>query len=783
MPQENTKVHPLEEFINSESFATKVLNASLNGLYVYDVKLGKNIFINEEYTKLTGYTLCELQAMDDTQFFARFHPEDTERVSDHLQKIVFNNVEVQEIEYRFKTKNGRWIWCFSRDSIFARNKDGSVSQLLGTFFDITRLKNDITERKRAEEALRQNEQKYRVLFNTFPLGITVSDHTGRIVESNAMAEKLLGLPKKEHEARRIDGDQWRIIRPDETPMPANEYASVRALKEKRQIENVEMGIVKTDTETTWINVSAAPLHLEKHGVVVTYNDITPRKKAEQEYKTLFREMLDGFALHEIICDDSGTPVDYRFLDINPAFERMTGLKAESVVGRTVMDVLPGTEIYWIETYGAVALSGDPITFENHSAEIEKHFQVTAFSPAPNQFACIFLDITERKRAEENLQRLNKKLEEKVTERTQVAKDRAKKLQTLVGELTIAEQKERQRIAKILHDHLQQLLVGARINSEILCRSFGEKHNKIAQNVFDLINQSIQTSRSLTAELYPPVLQQGLSAVLKWTVRWMSENHGLTIDLQIDPDIEPKKEDITAFLYQSTRELLLNVIKHSGVKSARLEMSCDEEQKQLRVTVSDRGAGFDTGAVLKNEGTGFGLFSIHERLQLMGGTILIESSPGNGASFSLIVPLESKEEKEDEVILEIKTEDKITKTDKDKIRTLVVDDHAVVRQGISALLSFHSDIELVGEAGDGQEAVEKARQLHPDVILMDINMPKMDGIQATQIIHSELPYVRIIGLSIHDKEDQGDQMIQAGASAYCAKDGSTDEILSEIRRSD
>jgi PAS domain S-box-containing protein len=710
MPQENTKFHPLEEFINSESFATKVLNTSLNGLYVYDVKLGKNIFINAEYTRLTGYTLCELQAMDDTQFFARFHPEDTERVSDHIQKIVFNNVEVQEIEYRFKTKNGRWIWCFSRDSVFARNKDGSVSQLIGTFFDITRLKKseekllkseklyrelarnlpngaafvvdrdmryvlaegqaiskagmkssnlegktilealgpelasqyehyyhsalrgksfqwehfshgshyathggplhdddgniyaalavsyDITERKRVEETLRQSEEKYRVLFNTFPLGITVSDHTGRIVESNAMAEKLLGLPKNEHEERRIDGDQWRIIRPDETPMPADEYASVRALKEKRLIENVEMGIVKADAQIIWINVSAAPLNLEKYGVVVTYGDITARKKAEREYKTLFREMLDGFALHEIICDDSGTPVDYRFLDINPAFERMTGLKAESVVGRTVMDILPGTEIYWIETFGAVALSGDPITFENYSAEIEKHFEVTAFCPAPGQFACIFQDITEPKRAEENLQRLNKKLEQKVTERTQVAKDRAKKLQTLVGELTIAEQKERQRIAKILHDHLQQLLVGARINSEILCRNVGEKHKKIAKNVFDLINQSIQTSRSLTAELYPPVLQQGLSASLQWTVRWMNENHGLTIDLQTDPDIDPKQEDVTAFLYQSTRELLLNVIKHSGVKSARIEMTCDEEQNQLRVTVSDHGSGIRSEAL-------------------------------------------------------------------------------------------------------------------------------------------------------------------------------------------
>ncbi len=194
-----------------------------------------------------------------------------------------------------------------------------------------------------------------------------------------------------------------------------------------------------------------------------------------------------------------------------------------------------------------------------------------------------------------------------------------------------------------------------------------------------------------------------------------------------------------------------------------------------MTVSDNGSGFDPSAVLKNEGGGFGLFSINEQLQLMGGSIRIESSSGNGASLSLFVPLEKKEEKENEVIREIKTED--------KIRTLVVEDHTVVRQGISTLLSLYSDIEMVGEACDGQEAVEKARQLNPDVILMDISMPRMDGIQATRIILSELPYIRIIGLSMHDKQDQADRMIQAGASAYCTKDGSTDELLFAIRRSD
>lgn len=256
--------------------------------------------------------------------------------------------------------------------------------------------------KNSEAALRESEEKYRVLFNTFPLGITISDSSGNIVENNTRATELLGLPKNEYEKLRIDGERWTIIRPDGTPMPAEEFASVRALKENRLVENVEMGIVKSDTETTWINVTAAPLFLRNKSTVITYNDITSRLKAEKEYQMLFREMLDGFALHEIICDESGTPVDYRFLAINPAFERMTGLKAREVVGKTVLEVMPNVERSWIDTYGSVALTGEPVVFEDFSKGLDKYFEVTAFRPAPNQFSCIFNDITERKRAQEAL---------------------------------------------------------------------------------------------------------------------------------------------------------------------------------------------------------------------------------------------------------------------------------------------------------------------------------------------------------------------------------------------
>ena len=267
---------------------------------------------------------------------------------------------------------------------------------------------DITERKNAEDALHESETKYRVLFNTFPLGITISDESGNIVEANEMSSEMLGISKDEHQDRRIDGPEWRIIRPDGSYMPQDEWASVRALKERRLCKNAEMGVVKPDGKTTWINVTAAPLLLGKYGVVVAYEDITGHKQAEQNYQTLFREMIDGFALHEIICDKDGQPENYKFLAVNPAFEKMTGLKADKIVGRNVLDVIPDVEPYWIETYGNVALSGEPANFENNAAAIGKHFQVTAFQPLPGQFACIFVDITERKAAENELRESEEK---------------------------------------------------------------------------------------------------------------------------------------------------------------------------------------------------------------------------------------------------------------------------------------------------------------------------------------------------------------------------------------
>ena len=146
------------------------------------------------------------------------------------------------------------------------------------------------ERKQAEEKLHIALAKYKTLFDCFPLGINVTDGAGAILEANPTAQKLLGVTQDEQNKRDIDCSVWRIVRPDGTPMPSDEYASVRALKQKCKVENVEMGIVKSDKKITWINVTAAPLPLEGHGVVITYNDITERKRKEDLIKSQLAEL-------------------------------------------------------------------------------------------------------------------------------------------------------------------------------------------------------------------------------------------------------------------------------------------------------------------------------------------------------------------------------------------------------------------------------------------------------------------------------------------------------------
>jgi GAF domain-containing protein len=176
----------------------------------------------------------------------------------------------------------------------------------------------------------------------------------------------------------------------------------------------------------------------------------------------------------------------------------------------------------------------------------------------------------RMQAEQELKSINETLEYRVGERSAEAERRSEQLRQLASELTLAEQRERQRLAQVLHDGLQQILVGAKYRLALFERSKGTKQT--SSEVADIIDDAIETSRSLTAELSPPILHQsGLLAALEWLVGWMRLKHGLGVGLFTGEKIQLNQGDLDVFLFQAVKELLFNVIKHSGVKEARVHV--------------------------------------------------------------------------------------------------------------------------------------------------------------------------------------------------------------------
>jgi PAS domain S-box-containing protein/putative nucleotidyltransferase with HDIG domain len=272
----------------------------------------------------------------------------------------------------------------------------------------------------------------------------------------------------------------------------------------------EFRIVRKDGEARWLRDYAQPVWDDAESRVVriygSVKDITERRKAEEEYRTLFHQMLDGFALHEIICDGNGNPTDYRFLAVNPAFERMTGLKSEEIVGKTIFEVLPGTEPFWIEKYGNVALKGEPAFFESYAKMLDKYYQVSAFRPEPGKFACVFIDISDRKKSEmalkatmDRLRRITGSVIEVIIAAVEARDPYTAGHQRRVGDLARAiaaemglppEEAEGIRIAGVIHD-LGKISVPAEILS---------KPRKLSDMEFALVKEHPQKGYEILKEV-------------------------------------------------------------------------------------------------------------------------------------------------------------------------------------------------------------------------------------------------------------------------------------------
>jgi len=372
-----------------------------------------------------------------------------------------------------------------------------------------------------------------------------------------------------------------------------------------------------------------------------------RTKAEEQLRQT-RDYL------EHLLDYANAPIivwapDLTITRFNHAFERLTGRAASEVIGQRLEVLFPEDQRSASMEKIMRTLEGEfweliEIPILHRTGRVRHLLWNSANIVGADGRGVVATiaqgtDITERRRAEAALKELNESLEQRVAQRTAESRRLSEQLRALAAELTLTEQRERRRLAAILHDHLQQLLAAAKFRLMPLKSNQDERVQADVLGVEELLNQSMRASRSLMAELSPAVLRApDFTGAVEWLASWMQENQGLAVNVDVMGEISLEREDVRILLFETIRELLFNVAKHSGVKTAAVRLA--RSDNALEVMVSDDGAGFDPAELRPGGGfsEGFGLFSIRERLDYLGGRMEISSLPGRGSRVILTVPI-------------------------------------------------------------------------------------------------------------------------------------------------
>ncbi|TWU31354.1 PAS domain-containing sensor histidine kinase [Novipirellula artificiosorum] len=365
------------------------------------------------------------------------------------------------------------------------------------------------------------------------------------------------------------------------------------------------------------------------GIIVT--DITERKQAESALE------FASIAYENGLAANSTADVNGIINTVNGSFVSTWGYASkDEVIGKPIPDFLDDPEksqailaaLHRVGTWQGefLARRKDGSTFV---AESRATLLINKDGTSKG-FESSVLDITQRRRAEEAVHQARAELEQKVKSRTE-------KLRALTAKLIRAEEEERKRIAHILHEDLQQVLVGTRFTLSALNMENipTEKRQQLLDKIDDQLRRAHQITRSISLDLHPPVLHvEGVGATLEWLKGDMKEKFGMTLTVDADEEAEPTTDGLRTFILQAVRELLLNVVKHAGVKRAQVRLKPHSDDWML-VEVNDKGAGFNPNQT--RHCNSFGLFNISERAEHLGGQMEIQSATGKGTRITLIMP--------------------------------------------------------------------------------------------------------------------------------------------------
>lgn len=756
----------------------RLLKFTGDGVYRYRFDTGEILMANDGFARIVGHTGTAEDLVGRRMRDVIVYTEREGVIRKNLETVG----EIHGYEYHFRTLAGEDRWVL-HDS-FMVTDSGTGEQVVDAIVK------DITARKVAEQELAAEKEQLAVTLNSIGDAVIATDAGGRIVMMNPAAEELTGW--KAPAARSLPLTEVFHIVNEHTRKPAvNPLERVLTTGRVVGLANHTALVSRDGTERS-IADSAAPIRARDGtvaGAVLVFRDVTEERRmsdalqaSEFRYRSLFSSLSEAFALHDMLFDDSGRPIDYRFIEVNAAFETLTGLKSVDVVGRRASEVVSGLEPFWVETYGRVVQTGEPVTLEREA--LGRYYRVHAFRPSPGQFAAVFLDLTEQRKTEEDRRRLEQQMLQ------------AQKLESL-GMLA----------GGIAHD-FNNLLVGVLGNAELArteladsspIQSYLSSIDSAARRAADLCRQMLAYAGRGTIERRPLDLNRVITETAHLLEVSIPKKTVLTFKLASNlPSIHADPSQ----LGQVLMNLVINAAEAIGDRSGVVAIStgamdCDRDYLRMSflndrlvpgpyvcLDVTDTGCGmdeatrqriFDPFFSTKFKGRGLGLAAVLGIVRACNGAIRVYSEPGKGTTFKLLFPLS------DAVPAALTDGEGDLDAWRGHGTVLVVDDEDTVRtvcRGMLERLGFR-----VLQAADGREGVEIFRRDPASVacVILDLTMPHMNGEEAFREMRRVRPNVPIIMSSGYNENEIAERFAGKGASDYIQKPYRLGLLRSKLRQ--
>lgn len=633
-------------------------------------KYNNYIKVNKAAAQISNLKVEEMQGKSAKDIFPNNH--DTYYKED--LEIMYNGIPKFGITEKLEI-NGKVLWLRS-DKVPWYNEKGEVAGVI--CFTV-----DITEQTKAENELIREKELLRLILKTIPVGVIYIDVTGKILFGNEAAERIFEIPFSKEKLPKLNSFEIKLY----------DSGGKEIAKETNPLLNNEVAIntyneyiyINKDNKQILLSISKS-LIKDKYGniegFVASIEDITKRKEyeaalieSEKRYRTLFESMQEGFGLHEIICDTEGKAIDYRFLEVNPAFEKLTGLKAKDILNKTAKNVLPNLENYWIELYGKIALNKEYIEFENYSKDLGKYFKVSAFALGEGIFAVLFEDITEKKKIERELEKHRQELELRVKVRTKelnkinlmLAQEVEKShnteemLKKTLDEVQKFSDLKTRFISTASHEFRTPLTT---ISSSIqLLSSYGRKWDekkydehiqrvlKTIDNLTELINDVLLVSRVESGKIDFKPKNEDLFEFCSKLVEELNNDYAKNHILDFRYNANRKEFMLDLKLLRSVlTNLLTNAIKYSPYGEVIL-FTVESDDEFIKMTVKDNGIGiskediahlfepFHRGKnVAEISGTGLGMSIVKRYLDLQKGKISVFSEIKKGTTIEVLLPI-------------------------------------------------------------------------------------------------------------------------------------------------